>query len=212
MNWILVGIVLTTFVVLGSSRITTRIKAVAIQGGLLSVLQFVARGSLFDIHGALLFGITFFIKTIIIPLLIFRSIRGISMRVDKEPKVSSHSLLLTLGLITTISFLNINTFPLAVGATISSLLIPSALTTVLTGLLILVTKTKATNQIIGFLILENGVFTFGMTIVSEFPTIVEVGVLLDILVGVFIMGIMIYQINRTFDDIDTKSLSLLGDA
>lgn len=211
MNWILIGIVLTTFIVLGSSRIATRIKAVALQGALLSLLQFIARGTIFDLHSALLLTITFSVKTVAIPLLILRANRGITNRTDKEPLVSNHLLLLTAGVITILSFLNMRSFPLTDGTAISPLLTPAALTTVLTGFLILVTKTKATNQVIGFLILENGIFTFGMTIISEFPVMVEVGVLLDVLVGVFVMGIVIYHINKTFDNIDTRALSTLGD-
>jgi hypothetical protein len=59
--------------------------------------------------------------------------------------------------------------------------------------------------------LENGIFTFGMTIISSFPMMVEIGVLLDLLVGVFVMGIMIYHITKTFDNIDTSALSAVGD-
>lgn len=211
MNWILIGIVLTTFIVLGSSKIVPRIKAVAVQGGLLSILQFVMRGSIFDLHGAMLLIITLLIKTIVIPLLIFRAIKGVSANIDKEPIIGHHLLLLTAGLIAVFSFSSIKLFPIATEPGISPLLIPSALTTVLVGFLILVTKAKATNQVIGFLVLENGIFTFGMTIIHEFPMMVEIGVLLDLLVGVFVMGIMIYQINKTFDNIDTRVLSALGD-
>lgn len=212
MNWILIGIVLTTLIVLGSSKIALRIKAVAAQGALLSVLQFVVRGAMFDLHSAMLLMITFAVKTVAIPILLFKAIKGISGREDKEPVVGNHLLLLMAGLIAILSFLNIKTFPLTADANLSPLLIPAALTTVLTGFLMLVIKTKATNQVIGFLILENGIFTFGMTIISDFPVLVEIGVLLDLLVGVFIMGIMIYHINKTFDNIDTRELSILGDA
>lgn len=212
MNWILIAIVLTTFVVLGSARISTRIKAVALQGALLSVMQFVMRGSIFDLHSAFLLAITILIKTVGIPLLLFRAIKGVSTRLDKEPILGNHLLLLTAGVIMVLSFLNIKVLPLGSTSNMPALLMPAALTTVLTGFLILVTKTKATNQIIGFLVLENGIFTFGMTIVSEFPVMVEIGVLLDLLVGVFVMGIMLYHINKTFDNIDTKVLSELRDS
>lgn len=211
MNWILIGMLLTTFVVLGSSKVIVRVKAVAAQGCLLAVLQFMVRGAVFDVHSVLLLVITLLIKTIGIPYLIFRAIKGVPARKDKEPVIGNHILLLAGAVITVLSFLNIKFFPLTAGPGVSPLLIPAALTIVLTGFLILVTKTKATNQIIGFLILENGIFAFGMTIISEFPAMVEVGVLLDLLVGVFIMGIILYHINRTFDDIDTRSLSILGD-
>lgn len=212
MNWLLIGIVLSTFIALGSSRVAMRIKAVAAQGALLSIMQFIMRGALFDIHSALLLTITFFVKTLAIPILILRGIKNISTSVDNEPRISNHILLLMAGFITIFSFLNVEQFPLTTDPNLSPLLIPTALTTVLTGFLILIMKTKATNQVIGFLILENGIFTFGMTIIADFPAMVEIGVLLDILVGVFVMGIMIYHINKTFDNIDTKALSALGDS
>lgn len=210
MNWILIGIVLTTFIVLGSSRIVPRIKAVAVQGGLLSILQFVVRGAMFDVHSALLLIITLVIKTIFIPILMFKMIKGISTKAGREPIIDNHLLLLAAGVIAAVSFTGMNLLPMdKLG--ISPLLVPTALTTVLTGFLILVTKAKATNQVLGFLVLENGIFTFGMTIISDFPMMVEIGVLLDLVVGVFVMGIMIYHINKTFDNIDTRTLSILGD-
>jgi len=211
-SWILIGVILTTFSILGSSRIIVRIKAIAVQGALLSVLHFMVRGAKFDLHSAILVFITFAIKTIAIPLLIYRSTKGVATGFRAEPRIGSHILLLVGGIIAVMSFSGIEYFPLTARPDISPLLIPTALTTVLIGFLILVTKTKATNQIIGFLVLENGIFAFGMTIIDTFPMMVEVGVLLDVLVGVFVMGIMIYHIGRTFDNIDTRELRALGDS
>jgi hydrogenase-4 component E len=61
----------------------------------------------------------------------------------------------------------------------------------------------------GYLILENGIVIMGLTLVEAIPFLVEVGVLLDLVVGIFIMGIMIYQINREFSSLDTAQLSRL---
>ncbi len=202
---------MTTFVILGSSRIEARVKAIAAQGALLSALHFVARGAVFDLHSVIFVVITLAIKTFAIPMLIFKAVRSAPSGEGREPRMNSHMLLLAGGLIALISFSGIEFLPMTAGGGLSPLLIPAALTTVLTGFLILVIKTKATNQIIGFLVLENGIFTFGMTIISSFPMMVEIGVLLDLLVGVFVMGIMIYHITKTFDNIDTSALSAVGD-
>jgi hydrogenase-4 component E len=59
--------------------------------------------------------------------------------------------------------------------------------------------------------LENGIFIFGLALVEEIPFAVELGILLDVLVGVFVMGIAIHHINREFDHIDTDLLSTLKD-
>jgi len=86
---------------------------------------------------------------------------------------------------------------------------PSALFSLLTGLMIIVTRRKALTQVIGYLTMENGVYLFGTVLMIEEPFLVEMGVLLDVFVAVFIMGITIYQINSEFDHIDTDRLSEL---
>jgi hydrogenase-4 component E len=159
-------------------------------------------------HSLLLFVGTFFIKGVLIPFFLFRSIRETVVREEMEPTVSRHLSLLVGGLLVVLAFswdLPAAPFPYL------SFVVQMALTIVLLGFLLLVTRRKAVTQVIGFLVLENGVFLFGMTLVSEFPLTVEMGVLLDLLVGVFVMGIMIYHINRTFDHIDTTTwISLKG--
>ncbi len=82
---------------------------------------------------------------------------------------------------------------------------PASLATVLTGFIVLTTRRKAITQVAGYLILENGIFIMGLTLVEAMPFLVEVGVLLDLVVGIFVMGIMIYQINREFSSLDTDA-------
>lgn len=208
MEWLLTGIILTTFFILGASRLTSCIRAAALQGMLLSLLPALIRGSWTDIHGLGLFAGVFLIKGILIPFMLFRSIREAAIRRETEPTVSRHLSLLAGGIVVVFAFSLAFAGPVNFSV---PLIVPTALTMVLLGFLLLVTRTKAVTQVIGFLVLENGVFLFGMTLVTEFPVTVEMGVLLDLLVGVFIMGIMIYDINRTFDHIDTKLLASLKD-
>ena len=92
-----------------------------------------------------------------------------------------------------------------------ALLIPAALATVLIGLLVLVSRTLALTQVVGYIVVENGIFLFGLTLVREMPLLVELGILLDVFVGVFVMGIVVYHISRTFDHIDTQELTQLKD-
>jgi hydrogenase-4 component E len=66
-------------------------------------------------------------------------------------------------------------------------------------------------QVMGFLVLENGVFVFGMLLTGIMPTMVEAGVLLDLFVAVFVMGIVMFHINREFSSLDTAKLSALRD-
>ena len=85
---------------------------------------------------------------------------------------------------------------------------PASLATVLTGFLLLTTRSKAITQVIGYLVLENGIFIFGLLLLEAMPFLVEIGVLLDLFVGIFVMGIIINHINREFASLDTRRLAV----
>jgi hydrogenase-4 component E len=93
----------------------------------------------------------------------------------------------------------------------SAFLLPCALFTTLTGLMMIVSRKNALTQVAGYLVMENGVYAFGAALAVEEPLLVEMGVLLDVFVAVFVMGITVYQISREFDHIDTDRLSELKD-
>jgi hydrogenase-4 membrane subunit HyfE len=89
--------------------------------------------------------------------------------------------------------------------------VPVALATLMIGFIVLTTRRKALVQVAGYLILENGVFLFGLTQTENVPFLIELGVLLDVFVGVFIMGIVVFHINREFDSLDSTRLTELTD-
>jgi hydrogenase-4 component E len=93
----------------------------------------------------------------------------------------------------------------------SEMLVPVALATVMLGLLVLTTRRKAVSQVVGYLILENGIYVFGLSQAERVPFLVELGVLLDVFVGVFIMGIVVFHINREFDSLSSAHLTELKD-
>jgi hydrogenase-4 component E len=90
-------------------------------------------------------------------------------------------------------------------------LVPTALSTAWTGLLLVMTRREAVTQVLGFLVLENGVFVFGVLLAGFMPVMVEAGVLLDLFAAVFVMGIVMFHINREFSSLDTGRLSNLRD-
>jgi hydrogenase-4 component E len=91
----------------------------------------------------------------------------------------------------------------------TSLVIPAAMTTLFTGLFLIIARKNALNQCLGYIIMENGIYTFGIVSVVEIPLLVELGILLDVFVAVFVMGIAIYHINREFDHLDSDRLNVL---
>jgi hydrogenase-4 component E len=80
---------------------------------------------------------------------------------------------------------------------------------VLVGLFLIISRRKALMQVIGYLVLENGIFLFGVVTVAGTPLLVELGVLLDAFVGVFVMGIAVFHINREFGSMDVDRLTAL---
>ena len=94
---------------------------------------------------------------------------------------------------------------------VSPLSAPVAFATVLIGLFIIVARRKAITQAIGFLVFENGIAIFGTGMALEYGLIVELGILLDVFVLVFVMGIAVFQISREFDHIDSDRLNKLDD-
>src|SRR5258707_13174783 len=90
-----------------------------------------------------------------------------------------------------------------------SLLVPGALATVLPGFGLPIGRSKAISPVCGYLILENGIYLFGLLLIQATPLLVEAGILLDLTVGVFIFGIIVDKIQREFDSIDTRKLTVL---
>jgi hydrogenase-4 component E len=205
---LLLCVVLTNFWVLGTTRLSTIIRAAAVQGAILGLLPLVLHPGL-SLHSLGLGIGTFIIKAVILPSFLYRAIREASVRREVEPLIG-YTLSLGLGAIAVaLSFAIAHRLPLPEAD--SSLLVPVAISTVIVGLLVLTTRNKALTQVVGYLILENGIYIFGLSQAERVPFLVELGVLLDIFVGVFIMGIVVFHINREFDSLDSTRLSQLKD-
>ena len=203
---ILFLVVFTDFAVLGSSRLSACIRAVALQGLLLGLLPPLLYES-WSVHTMALAGGTIVVKAIALPAFLRWAIREAAVRREVEPLIGyMASLLLGIGALAA-SFAVANVLP--VGVSNARLLIPAALVTVIIGLIVLITRAKALTQVVGYLMLENGIYLFGLTQLQRVPFLVEVGVLLDVFVGVFIMGIVVFHINREFDSISAERLTEL---
>ena len=88
-------------------------------------------------------------------------------------------------------------------------LLNSSIFLIFVGLFLMISRRNALMQVIGYLVLENGIFVFGVITVVGTPLLVELGVLLDAFVGVFVMGIAIYHITREFGSMDVDRLTEL---
>jgi len=203
-------VVLVNLRLLGASRLGSCIRIVAIQGLLLGLLPLVSQGTNLGLRVLLQAAVSMILKGIVFPSLLNRAVRESQARRELAPIVGyTPSLLAGGGLLALALWLG-GRLPLP-GTTVSSLLVPTALFTIMVGLFMIVARRKAITQVLGYLAIENGIFAFGLAFAEREPFLVEMGILLDAFMAVFVMGIMVYQINREFDHIDTDRLSELKD-
>lgn len=205
---LLIGVVMgLNLVALGSSRLPSLIRVAAVQGMVLGVMPLVIEHELRLLLLAVA-GATVVMKGVVIPGLLRRAMRTANIDRDLDPLIGFlPSLLLgaagMMGAMTLASRL-----PLLPGHH-ESLVVAGALASVFTGFLLLTGRSKAISQVCGYLILENGIYLFGLLLIHTTPLLVEGGVLLDLTVAVFVIGIIVDRIQRAFDTLDTRKLTVL---
>lgn len=207
LSLLLILTVLLDFVALGSSRLRVLIQTVGVQGALLGIMPLVHE-TYPGVRVLILCLLTAAVKGFVIPNLLFKAIREVHIRREVEPLLGFIPSLLLGAVGTGLAVIFADTLPLVSGQQ-GSLVVSASFATVLTGFIMLTTRHKAITQVVGYLVLENGVFIFGLLLIDAMPLLVELAVLLDVLVGVFVMGIIINHIRLTFSSLDTAHLTSL---
>jgi len=208
LDTLMVLVIFTSLKLLGSSRLGSCIRTAAFQGVLLGFLPIVAHPGSLAPRLLFMAAAAIGLKGVVFPWLLFRALRGARVRREVEPFVGYTSSLL-VGLLALIAALWAARHLRVPGRPISPLLVPVALSTMLVGLFLIISRKKALSQVLGYLVFENGIYAFGVGVAYEAPLLVELGVLLDVFVAVFVMGIAIFRIRREFASIDTTRLETL---
>ena len=201
------ALLLVNLVTLGMSRIASVVRAVALQGLLLGALTIASHGSLSN-RVLVLALASIVLKGWLIPAILFRALRQVAITREVEPSLGLLPSLLLGALATALAVAASSRLPLAEHR-LAPLLIPASLATVAVGFILITTRRKAISQVLGYLVLENGIFIFGLLLVEAMPFLVEAGVLLDLFVGIFVLSIILHHINREFASLDTRRMSLL---
>jgi hydrogenase-4 component E len=204
---ILALVLLSVLFSFGSSRLPMLIKVLAFQGVAVSIVP------LFIGHeptaASIVFAlVTLIIRGILIPLFIYLAIKKVAIRREVEPIVGYHaSLLAGLVLIVAATFVS-QQFNLP-RTSVNALLLPTAITLLVAGMFLLMARRNAIAMVIGYIMMENGIYLVGTSFTIRAHHIVEFGILLDVLAGVMIMAIILQNINKAFDDVDTALLRTL---
>lgn len=200
-------IMLTNFTLVVTNRINKAIQIAVLQGIILGVMP-LAMGLWRIPHIILMSAAAVAVKGWLIPYLFRKAL--LQVKIDREvgPYIGYSASLVLCALGTGLSLVLAHNLPLKLG-TSNPLFVPASLATLLTGFLLLVSRRKALTQVVGYLVLENGIYLFALLLVEEMALLVETGILLDLFVGIFVMGIVINHIRVAFDSIDTRKLAAL---
>jgi hydrogenase-4 component E len=200
-------VLLSVLFAFGTSRVTALIKILAFQGVVVSLVP------LFMGHEISVGSITFAITTLLIrgigiPLWIYMAVKKVGIRREVEPIIGFNaSLLFGLVLIVAATFVSPKfNLPLANG---SALILPTAITLIVAGMFLLMARRNAIAMVLGYIMMENGIYLVGTSFSMRTHHIVEFGILLDVLAGVMIMAIILQNIKQTFDGVDTALLRTL---
>lgn len=205
-NIIMISLVLTNLMLLGLSRLGACIRTVAIQGVVLGLLPLLLNDRMLDLHLITFSVVIITLKGIVFPLMLNKTLRELNTQREIEPFIG-YGISIIAGTVTLVLCMWLGSrLPLPEPA-MSSLIVPAAFFTIMSGLFLIISRKKALTQVLGYLVMENGIYVFGMALVDKQPVLVELGILLDVFVAVFVMGIAIFHINREFNHIDTDKLS-----
>lgn len=205
----LILVLLTILVMLGSSRIIFCIRLLAVQGAALSILPLAIHTDE-GIRAWVLAAIVFAIKGLLLPWLLLKARRQADVPREAEPLIGFETSILCGAAMLAASFWMASKLSLE-HPPASPFIMPTSFFGLFAGLFLMISCRKAIMQVVGYLTLENGIYVFGVAFVTHQPLLLEMGVLLDLIVGVFVMGIAIFHISRTFDHTDAHRLNTLKD-
>ena len=201
-------LLLIAFGMLSQRRILSLINLFALQGFVLSVSTLFVAHSSSQHHLYYSAALTLVLKVIILPWILHRLIRKLNVKWDVETLFNIPTTML-VGLALVVFAFNLAGPISQMAGTITKSSLGIAMACVLLSFLMMITRSKAIPQVIGFLAMENGLFFAATSATYGMPMVVELGIALDVLVGMFILGIFFFQIRETFDSLDLKHMEKL---
>jgi len=207
-NLLAAALLLLSFAMLTQRRILNLINLFAAQGFVLFLATALVAWLTGQHH---LYGsaaLTLALKVIALPWILHRLIRRLNVKWDVETLINIPSTML-VGIVLVILAFNLALPISSLAGTVTKATLGIALASVLLSFLMMITRSKAVPQVIGFLSMENGLFFAATGAVYGMPMVIEFGVALDVLVGALILGIFVFEIRERFDTVDTRHLERL---
>ncbi len=209
-NLLAAGLLLLAFGMISQRRILSLIHLFTLQGALLviaiSIVGYVTEQS----HLYVSAGITLALKVILIPAMLHRMIDRLNVRWDVETLINIPTTMI-VGIALVILAFNLALPISELSSSIARGTLGIALACVLLSFLMMITRSKAVPQVIGFLSMENALLFAATSATHGMPMVVELGIAFDVLVGILILGVFMFQIREQFDSLDIRHLERLKD-
>ena len=203
-------ILMLAFAMLSQRRILSLIHLFTLQGVALVAATAVVGYATRQPHLYLSAGLTFVLKVVLIPMLLHRIIERLDVRWDVEALINVPTTML-VGIVLVIVAFNLALPVSKLSTSIAGGTLGIALACVLLSFTMMIIRSKAVPQVIGFLSMENGLFFAATSATYGMPMVVELGIALDVLVGILILGVFMFQIREQFDSLDIHNLEKLKD-
>ena len=201
-------LLILAFAMISQRRILSLIHLFTAQGATLVAATLVVGYATDQPHLYLSAGITLVVKVILIPLLLHRVINRLNVRWDIETLINIPTTMI-IGIVLVIFAFDLALPISRLSASIARGTLGIALACVLLSFLMMITRAKAVPQVIGFLSMENGLFFAATSATYGMPMVVALGIALDVLVGILILGVFMFQIREQFDSLDISHLEKL---
>ncbi|WP_395065851.1 formate hydrogenlyase [Paraburkholderia silvatlantica] len=209
-NFLAAVLLALSFAMLSQRRILSLIHLYTLQGVALVLANLILGWVTGDAHLYVSAGLTLVLKVGVIPWILYRLVRRLDVQTDVEPLINIPTTML-IGIVLVIIAFNVASPISRLATSVAHGTLGIALACVLLSFMAMITRAKAIPQVIGFLSMENGLFFAATAATNGMPMIVELGIGLDVLVGLLILGVFMFQIREQFDSLDIHHIEKLKD-
>ncbi len=208
LNLLAAVLLLLSFAMLAQRRLWSLVVLFALQGFALCLATLIVAHTSGQAHLYYSATLTLLLKVALLPYLLYRMIHKLDVLWDVETLLNIPTIML-LGIVLVVISFNLAVPISQLSSTITRSMLGIALASVMLSFLMMITRRKAIPQVLGFLAMENGLFFAAISATYGMPMIIELGIALDVLVGVLILGVFFFQIREQFDSLDLKHLEKL---
>ena len=201
-------LLLLAFAMLTQRRVLSLVNLFAAQGLALGISTGIVAFATHQTHLYWSAGLTLLLKVVLLPWLLHRLIRKLDVKWDVEGLINIPTTML-IGIVLVVFSFNL-AYPISqLASTVTRSTLGIAIASVMLSFLMMITRRKALPQVIGFLAMENGLFFAATSATYGMPMVVELGIALDVLVAMLILGVFFFQIREQFDSLDLQHLEKL---